>query len=75
MKSMFVWEYSDKVTDNYHSGGGVLAIADDIVEARRLCAEGGIEADSPFFNKEPDYSALIDAVEDKVFVFPDAGCC
>ena len=76
MKTMFVWEYVEGgLTDNYHSGGGCVVIADDKDKALQLLADYGVGSSCEVFKTDPDYSASVDAVEDKVFIFPDAGCC
>jgi hypothetical protein len=77
MKTMFVWEYVDGLTCNYHSSGGCLVIADDKDKALQLLADYGVGSSCEVFKTDPNYSAPMDsdAVEDRVFIFPDAGCC
>lgn len=71
---MFVWEYVDGVTPNYHDGGGVVVIAEDVERARKLLLEdGGVQRSE--FTDEPDYSTSVGTRKEKVFIFPDAGCC
>jgi hypothetical protein len=73
MKTMFVWEYVSGLTNNYHDGGGCLVIADSMEAARSLLISSG--AKSGLVGICPDYTASVDAIEDKVIIFPDAGCC
>jgi hypothetical protein len=70
MKTMFVWEdVGYGLTDNYHSGGGTVVIADSLDQARKLV---GCEA---IKDVAPSFTAPVVSEEDKVFIFPDAGCC
>jgi hypothetical protein len=73
MKTMFVWEIGDGLTIYYHSGGGALVIARGLEEARKLLVANG--ASEKAASESPIYSAPVDEDEDKVFIFPDAGCC
>ena len=78
MKTMFVWEnVSYGLTCNYHSGGGCVVIADNKEVALKLLSENGVDPKCEVFTTEPSYTAPMDsdATEDKVFIFPDAGCC
>ena len=66
---MFVWEYVNGLTSNYHDGGGALVIADNLESARKLL--GNSEANTQM----PNFSASVESNENRVFIFPDAGCC
>lgn len=71
---MFVWEYVDGITDRYHDGGGVVVIAKDADRARDLLmATDGVSNKN--FTDEPDFSTSVGTRKEKVFIFPDAGCC
>lgn len=74
-KKMFVWENVSDLTCNYHDGGGVVVIADNMEVARELLEKHGARKGCEAFTGNPDYSASVEADEDKVFIFPDAGCC
>lgn len=69
MKTLFVWGQVSGITDNYHDGGCVAAIADSLDAARQLIGRG-----EPM-TAPPDFTAPVQCDEDRVFVFPDAGCC
>ena len=72
----FVWEYVDGITSNYHDGGGVLVIAENLVAAREaLGKEGGVKPTSEVFTQEPSWCFGVVESEPKVFIFADAGCC
>ncbi|WP_067201191.1 hypothetical protein [Microbacterium sp. XT11] len=82
---LYVFEYVAPVTRNYHDGGGLVIITDrDPLEAWRGSelyvdprkhygkadwAEADIDLSSP------DAVYDVDADEERVFVFPDSGCC
>ena len=68
----FVWKYLDNLTSNYHSGGGLLLIAEDLESAIGFFKlDGGtIELPPPDFVFEaPGHTNRTEVV------FPDAGCC
>ncbi len=67
---IFIWDYVGELTDNYHSDGGLVVIADNDVRARALAEEQGVK-----FDNEPYVSHGTDATEEKVYIFRDAGCC
>ena len=86
---MFVYIFEDvsELTDRYHDGGGLVIIANNRKQAKKL-AENYIEpvpwgskncyiklsdedlANVKVYSLNPDR-----AHKEKVFVFPDAGCC
>jgi hypothetical protein len=74
---VFIWEHIQKLTDNYHSDGGLVVVAANLQRAIELAEAEGVE-----FSKG-DYDELTptnvyntdDSADEKVFIFPDAGCC
>ena len=74
---VFIWKNIKKLTDNYHSDGGLVIVAETLQRAIELAEARGVE-----FSKG-DYDELTpsnvyntdDSAEEKVFIFPDAGCC
>lgn len=71
---LFIWKSVANLTSNWHDGGGLVVVAQDLDEARKRLAEtcSGCEA----LTADPDVVyALADAVEAATYVFPDAGCC
>lgn len=76
MKTMFVWENVSGLTTSYHDGGGTVVIAESLDAARDLLkSDGVVSSGSEVFTQEPDYTASVVSEEDRVFIFPDAGCC
>lgn len=76
MKKMYVWQYVEGLTCNYHDGGGALVIAESLEFARRLLQEtDGVSTSCGALTEEPTYSASVEEEGDRVFIFPDAGCC
>ncbi len=70
---VFIWDYVDKCTDNYHEEGGVVVFAEDEKRARELAnAEDGccIRDD-----EMPAEVRNVDGGEERVFIMQDAGCC
>lgn len=79
---LFLWEELDHLTGRYHSGGGLVIIADSIERAKEIAKEHSDkyqkETDgAPCFiiDKEPDIILNTDATEEAFYAFPDAGCC
>lgn len=69
---VFVWQRIDKCTSSYHSEGGVVVFAENEKAARDLANQiPGCVIDD---DETPDY-IYEDQAEEKVFIFPDAGCC
>ena len=72
---MFVFEYIDQVSPNYHPEGGLMVIAKDKEQVEELIKEvGDIEIANEEWEKVITYELKNDE-QPKVFVFPDAGCC
>ena len=71
MSKVFIWNNVDNLTDRYHSEGGLVVIADNLQDAGILAMEKGVR----FNDETPTVYELKDTVEDKVYIFPDAGCC
>jgi hypothetical protein len=63
------------LTHNYHNGGGCMVIANGLEHARDQLITAVATQDSDVFTKEPSFVAPVECDEDKVFIFPDAGCC
>ena len=72
---MFVFEYIDQVSPNYHPEGGLMVIAKDKEQVEELIKEvGDIEITNKEWEKVITYELKNDE-QPKVSVFPDAGCC
>lgn len=85
----FIWQNVRNVSTSYHSGGGVLIVAESLEAARaRFKAELGPSVDSSedqdgndndgdVYTSEPDRVLdLVDGQEPlSIMVFKDAGCC
>lgn len=70
---VFIWEKVNQCSNNYHSEGGVVVIADNLKRAVEIANQvQGCDIQS---SEMPDDVYSIIADEEKVFIFPDAGCC
>lgn len=70
---LFIWEYVYDLTDNWHKEGGLAVIAKDLDSARKI-----IEGKAPncsALNEQADFTTSVEEGEEKIFIFPDAGCC
>ena len=74
MSKVFIWNIVAYLTNNYHSSGGLVVIADNLEDAKILAMEKGVKFDDNMDEFSTVYE-LKDIVEDKVYIFPDAGCC
>lgn len=70
---IFIWERVGQCSCNYHSEGGVTVFAETEERARELANnEYGCNIT---LEEIPDLVADVDYTSEKVFIFPDAGCC
>lgn len=72
---IFIWENVTGLTHSYHDGGGTIVFAESLEKARDLLKAKGVSNTSEAFSTEPDYETLAPHSEERVFIFPDAGCC
>jgi hypothetical protein len=71
---MFIWMSAEMVSSRYHSDGGLMVIASTEERARELANGTEDVVVSPGNTVDHVYE-LLGAPEEKVLVFPDAGCC
>ena len=79
---VFLWQRVDDMTDSYHNEAGVLVVAVDEERARALVRQAreeqqrGPGAGGDSFLDAVDASwCLAGAPEERLILFPDAGCC
>ena len=72
---LFLFKRIDQVSENYHSEGGLVIVANNLDHARAIIMDmADIEptdeewAEVVTFDLAADYAPT-------VYVFPDAGCC
>lgn len=72
---IYIFEYIEQVSGNFHSGGGLVIIAKDIEDAKKLISvDERIQPTEDEWLKVESYD-LSENVESKFWVMPDAGCC
>ena len=73
----YVYNYVDGLTDNWHDGGGLLIITEgDPQQALNLELAGHEPYKQAPTLPEPDAIYKVHkGQEEKVFIFPDSGCC
>ncbi len=71
---IFVWERLEQATDNWHPEGGVMVVAETVEHAKDLAQKQGVTFGNQYDTEVIEYE-LVGIHEEKVFVFPDAGCC
>lgn len=69
---VFVWNYIGSLTNNCHSGGGLVVFAEDEARAKALAIAEGVSFDE---SETPDDVRVVDGGDEVVYVMPDAGCC
>jgi hypothetical protein len=71
---IFVWQQVKNCTDNWHSEGGVVVVAENLARAKEIAAQKGCIIDD---GEWPDMvSTLYDfEYEERIFIMPNAGCC
>jgi hypothetical protein len=73
--NMFVFQCNDQVSENYHSGGGLMVIAKNADHVKELIEKDEfIEITNEEWEKVVVFE-LKNEEEPRIFVFPDAGCC
>lgn len=70
---IWIWEYLDHVSDNWHEEGGLVVIAQDEATCRTLIENSEARVTEEEWPQSLVYE--IEAPEPKVIAFPDAGCC
>ena len=70
---VFVWEYVENCSGNYHSDGGIVVFASCEMRAREIA--NAIEGCDIKEDEKPDYVRRVYGSDERVFIFPDAGCC
>lgn len=72
---LYVFEDCDKVSDHYHENGGLVVIAKDRASAKDIANKtNGVTVNDQEVAEAIEYE-LNGKVENKVYTFPDAGCC
>jgi len=76
----YLWHGVARVSDNYHPQGSVLIEAATVERAREIAVIKpwyGDQAPTPMegLDRAPDQIFVSPGNEEKVWVFPDAGCC
>lgn len=73
---IFIFEYLDQVSDNWHGGGGLTVIAKDKAQVTEMVnADKDIVIGEEEWEDVKVYDLADEHAEPKIFVFPDAGCC
>jgi hypothetical protein len=74
----FLWKDLEKMSSNYHSGGSILIEAPTLERARELAVYkdyDNVENPIKGVDKEPNAVFESSGETEKVWAFPDAGCC
>lgn len=69
---LFIWEYLEEVSCNYHTEGGLVVVEDDLKSAVELAEKNEYVTIGDI---EPDHVYDVGIAEAKVLIFQDAGCC
>ena len=89
--NVYVFEYVAQLTENYHSGGGLVIVAPNVLRAntmieqhnRRKYQDWGDDDDDFHFIElsEDEWRSVVvyplsdNSIGERMFLFPDAGCC
>ena len=70
---IWIFEYLEKVSNNYHEGGGLVVVSSNLEQAKfDVKAQKDIEV------SDEDWSNALAGKTDlpkRIIVFPDSGCC
>lgn len=72
--NIYIFEYENDITDNWHNGGGLAIVAKDTEQAQGLMDKERNREKKLDFEKAIIYP-LKGKHEPRIFIFPDAGCC
>ena len=72
--TIFIWNNVGNLTDNYHDDGGLVVIAASL-DAAKVQIENACQKGCTALKDTPDFQASVEANEEKIFMFPNAGCC
>ena len=73
---IFILENVEQLTYRYHSDGGLVIIAKDLEKAKELIKQDeNIKPTEKEWELASVYELKDNDIEEKYFVFPDAGCC
>jgi hypothetical protein len=80
---VFVWQDLSCMSRAFHKAGGIIVIADSLDRAREILKEDNHwnmeEGSSMSTALNTDPAIIIDSIaapeEEKIFYFPNAGCC
>ncbi len=70
---VFIWQNIEQCTDSYHPEGGVVVFAETEQRAREIANKKSGCNIQP--EEKPDEIRELTGGEEKVYIFPDAGCC
>ena len=68
----YLWHQIKHCSDNYHENGSVLIQAKTVERAREI---GTANYGPMDICGEPDEVFMCNSTEEKIWVFPNAGCC
>jgi biotin-(acetyl-CoA carboxylase) ligase len=79
---VFIWKRLEQVSTNWHREGGLMVCASSLERAREIVKEkvdvedygDPVDCDAKDLDPDITYTVTEDA-EERVLVFPDAGCC
>lgn len=75
MKNLYMWDDVDQLTQNYHHYGALVIISDLNSERafRQAIEDEHVHIEAVY--AIPDRWFKVEALNDEVFVYPNAGCC
>lgn len=71
--NLYIWDYMNAVTRNYHDGGGVLIVSHHS-NARTAWEENFPDYEGDY--EEPNHTIVtVGSEAPRLIIFPDGGCC
>jgi hypothetical protein len=71
--NVYIWQYVKQCSTSYHSGGGVVVIAETLEDAVALANSQDGCVISP--DELPDEVRPCQGGNKAIYIMPDAGCC
>ncbi len=75
MSSVFIIPYVSELTNNYHGGGGLVVVAENLENAKEIVSA---DSDIKVTQEEWDSARVIPTLNNEAheyFVMENAGCC
>lgn len=72
---IFIFKEVEKLTENWHGGGGLVIIAPDMIHVLEMALAHEIILSQDEIENVLVFDLKAADIQPQIFIFPDAGCC